>query len=122
MSPHTIAARAAEASLLEKADPGDGNSISVGGRSQTYIGLVTAGAETRTLKDPSSPGQQLTMCCRTYVGDCVITASSQVNQAGNNTITFDAAGETLHLIAVKEGTSLEWRVMGNDGSVGLATV
>jgi len=120
-SPHTVAARAAEANLLLMADPGDAGKIVIGGKLTAYVGLVTAGAETRTLKDPSSPGQTITLGFRTDGGDCVVTTSTACNQAGNNTLTFADAGDILVLTAMKKGTSLEWRITANDG-VALSTV
>jgi len=114
-SPHTTNARGAESNLLTVKDPGASGSISVGERVTSYVGMVTAAAEARTLKDPSHAGQTLTLCLRTDGGDATVTADSQVNQAGNTIMTFADAGDVLYLVGVKEGTSLEWRIIGNDG-------
>ena len=81
----------------------------------THVGLVTAAAETRTLLDPTSPGQQLTISFKTDAGDAVVTAASAINQAGNTIMTLADAGDVIQLVAMEEGTSLEWRAIGNDG-------
>lgn len=114
-SPHTTNARGAEADLLTMVDPGSGGTISVGGRVVSYVGLVTAAAEARTLADPSHAGQLLTLCAKNIAaGTCTVTAATQVNNAGNTSLPFAAAGDTLLLVGVQEGTSKEWRIVGND--------
>ena len=101
------------------ADPGDAGAIGVanGGSCQ----LVTADAETRTLAVPTIVGQVLALCLKTDGGDCVITAASAVNQAGNNTITLGDAGDTIVLVGVQVGGAKAWRVLVNDGCT-LSTV
>ena len=101
------------------ADPGDAGAIAVT-RSGTCP-LVTAGAETRTLADPSFAGQQVSLGLKTDGGDCVVTVASGVNVTGNNTLTFDTAGEHILLAAIEVGAALTWRVVANDG-VALSTV
>lgn len=101
------------------ADPGNAGAIPV-----TNAGtcpLVTAGAETRTLAAPTYAGQVLVLALKTDGGDCVITASAAINQAGNNTITMNDAGDTLVLVGIALGAAKVWRVVANDGST-LATV
>ncbi|MBR9800266.1 DUF2190 family protein [bacterium] len=100
-------------------DPGDGEAIPV-----THSGtvpLVSAGAETRTLADPTFLGQQLSLCFKTDGGDAVVTSASGVNQTGNNTLTFADAGDVIVLVAIESGANLRWRVLANDG-VALSTV
>ena len=101
------------------ADPGDGAAIAVT-RSGTCP-LVSAGAETRTLAIPTFAGQEISLGFKTDGGDCVVTVASGVNVTGNNTLTFDNAGEHILLAAVEVGAALAWRVVANDG-VGLSTV
>lgn len=115
MAPHNTNIRGAEARLLTIPDPGNAGSISAGSRMVTHVGLVTAAAETRTLLDPTSPGQQLTISFKTDAGDAVVTAASAINQAGNTIMTLADAGDVIQLVAMEEGTSLEWRAIGNDG-------
>jgi hypothetical protein len=113
-APHTIAARGAESDLLTIKDPGASGDIICGTRSVTYISLVTAAAEARTLKDPSYAGQTLTLCLKTDSGDCTVTADSAINQAGKTIMTFGDAGDTVALVGVENGSGKEWRVTAND--------
>ena len=101
------------------ADPGNAGAIPV--TTSAYCPLVTAGAETRTLAAPSFIGQELLLYLKTDGGDCVVTCATTINEAGNNTITFDNTGEALRLIAVEEGVNLRWRCAVADGA-GLTTV
>jgi len=101
------------------ADPGDGGAIPVSASGSCQ--LVTEGAETRTLADPTAVGQWLNLSFKTDGGDCVITTASPVNQTGNNTLTFADVGDHLLLIASQDGADIEWRVVANDG-VALSTV
>lgn len=101
------------------ADPGDAGAVPVT-RSGTCP-LVSAGAETRTLAVPTFAGQQISLGFKTDGGDCVVTVASGVNVTGNNTLTFDNAGEHILLVGVEVGAALAWRVICNDG-VGLTTV
>lgn len=101
------------------ADPGDGNDIDVT-RSGTCP-LVTAGAETRGLPDPTFAGQHIALGFKTDGGDCVVTAATAINQAGNNTLTFADAGDIWVAVAIDVGGNLLWREIANDG-VALSTV
>ena len=110
------------------ADPGEAGHIAA--VTESYVLLVTSLAgpgETRTLGDPLYEGQVLDLFFETDGGDCVITADSPVNQAGNNTLTFADAGDHLRLVGGRAGGGeREWRVRadgtpGNDG-VALSTV
>ncbi len=104
----------------EQVDAFDGDAL-VPDRSPAIIEIRTNDAETRTLPDPENPGLRLTLCMEKDGGDCVITASNPVNQAGNNTLTLDDEGETIDLVAVRIDGAMRWRVVGNDG-VDLSTV
>ncbi len=100
-------------------DPGDGGAIPV---TKTGVcAITTTGAETRTLAIPTFAGQVLTLTLDVDGGDCVVTAAAGVNVTGNNTLTFDNAGENLSLIGTQVAGALVWRILANDG-VGLTTV
>ena len=102
------------------ADPGDGVTIPV--LRSASIAITTAAAETNTLAIPSFVGQTLNLICDVYaVGDRVVTVAAKVNQTGNNTLTFGAAGDFIQLTGVQEAGTLRWQVTANDG-VGLTTV
>jgi len=100
------------------ADPGNAGAIPI--TDSGTVQLVTAGAETRTLAAPTDVGQVLSLCFKTKVGNCVVTCATGVNQTGNNTLTFDTAGEVIVLAAIAVGADKRWRVVANDG-VGLTT-
>lgn len=118
--PTLIPRHAVGVELRDLGDPGDGGNIL--GNQSGYVRLVTAGAETRTLDDPTFEGQELLLIFETDGGDCVITSDSAVNQAGNNTITFSDAGEFLLLVGARDGAGgYEWRRVAGDGDA-LSTV
>jgi len=100
-------------------DPGDAGAIpnSISG----HVELVSAGAETRTLAEPSKVGQQLLLSFQTDGGDCVLTVATTINQTGNNTITFADAGDAVLLIGKQNGANVRWSVQMNDGAA-LSTV
>jgi hypothetical protein len=102
------------------ADPGDAAAIPV--TRSASIAITTAAAETNTLAIPTFVGQVLHLICDVYaVGDRVVTVAAKVNQTGNNTLTFGAAGDFISLLAVQEAGTLRWQVAANDG-VGVSTV
>ena len=102
--------------MVEVADPGDAAAIPV--TASADIQMTTgAGGETGTLADPTAVG--LTLHLRLTVdggGDRVITAASGVNAAGNTTLTFADAGDSLVLMSTRDGAATyNWRVVANDG-------
>jgi hypothetical protein len=105
---------------VQLADPGNGNAITP--LQNSFVNLVTATGETRTLTDPVYSGQTIQLLLQTDAGDCTITAATKINQAGNNTLTFADAGDLLFLVGVDtSGAGLEWRGVSNDG-IALSTV
>ena len=44
-------------------------------------------------------------------GDITVTNSTGLNVTGNNTITFDTAGEMIMLMAIRSGADLVWRAL-----------
>jgi len=101
------------------ADPGNGGAIPV--TASGICSLVSAGIETRALAIPTITGQELVLVLDTDGGNCAVTVASAFNQAGNNKITFDDAGDTVKLVAVTVGGTKAWRLIVNDGAT-LATV
>lgn len=98
-------------------DPGDAGAIPV--NLSGLVALVSAGAETRTLANPTFRGQTLGLHCDTHVGNIVVTAASPINVANNTVMTFGAVSECITLEAITVGGSLAWQVRANDG-VGLS--
>jgi len=98
-------------------DPGDAGAIPVtrGG----VCMLTTAGAETRTVADPARTGMRLSLFFMTDGGNCVVTFSSPVNQAANNTLTLADANESAHFVAVKDSVSTyRWCLTSKDLNTG----
>lgn len=106
---------ASAASAAAIADPGDAGAIPV--TTNGVCNMTSAAAETRTLADPTFIGQQLTLCCDTYVGNIVVTAASAVDSAAHTVMTFGAAGRCVTLVGVTVGGSRKWRLVGADGVV-----
>lgn len=100
-------------------DPGDAGTIRVQ-RDLRIVELVTAGAETRTLANPTKPGIRLTVRMKTDGGDCVVTASNGLNVAGNTIATFADVGDLLELVSVSHTSGYRWEILVNTGSVALS--
>jgi len=99
-------------------DPGDDGTITVD-RDRAYVPLVTEGAsEARSLSDPPVVGCELVLFHKTDGGDVDVTAVSQIDNSGNTILSFAEAGDWVKLVAVEEGTSLEWRIVGGEGVTG----
>lgn len=97
-------------------DPGNGESILCDGRGLATMALVSAAAETRTLKDPTAAGQVLELFLLTDGGDITVTADTAYDEAGNTALVFNDAGDTVVLMAIRTGTdTFAWRVLTADG-------
>jgi len=94
------------------ADPGNAGAIPV--TKSGVVSITTAGAETRTLANPGVAGIQLIINMDVDGGDCVIAVAAAINQAGNNRITLNDAGDTIVLRAVQVAGALVWRAGNND--------
>ena len=101
------------------ADPGASGAIPV--TANGVCNLTSAGAETRTLAIPTFVGQLLTICLDTDGGDVTLTVASAINQAGNNTIVLNDAGDTVTLVGRTVGGTRRWQIVQNDGAT-LSTV
>lgn len=100
-------------------DPGNAGAIPV--TKSGICGIVTAGAETRTLAIPTFVGQELVLYIDTDGGTCVITVAQAFNATGNNTITMAEVRDSIRLVGITVGGALRWSVLGNDSSA-LSTV
>lgn len=101
------------------ADPGDGGTIRVTEDLQ-ICEMVSAGAETRTLADPTKQGIRFTLRLLTDGGDVVVTAANGLNATGNTIATFEDESDMLLLISVKTSTGFRWDIVHNIGAVGLS--
>lgn len=120
MSGHNAATELAQ-SEFDLQDPGASGVIPSPNIHGGVVGLKTAAAETRTLQDPERAGLLITLALAVDGGSCTVTASTAVNQTGNNTLTFEDAGDEITLRSIPLGSSFVWRVASNDG-VALSTV
>lgn len=98
---------------LPVADPGTGAAIPV--TTSATINITSAGAETNTLAIPTFLGQVLILNMNVFGGNRVITSAQGINQAGNTTMTFGAARDSIMLRSVLVGGALRWQVVANDG-------
>lgn len=98
----------------DQSSPGNGGAIPTGAGSGV-VKVTSAGAETRTLANPQFIGQTLTIYFQTDGGDVVIAAASPINQAGNQHITLNDAGDSITLRGIHNGAGFVWRVVENDG-------
>jgi hypothetical protein len=94
-------------------DPGDAGTIDVS--RSGILEITTVGVETRTLPDPTFRGQQLDIVMVVDGGDCVITASSPVNQTGHTTLTLSAVGGFGRYVGKYNATDgWEWQEVVED--------
>lgn len=95
-------------------DPGDAGTIDTS--RSGYCELTSAGAETRTLADPTYRGQIIDLVFVSDGGDITITSSSPVNQSGNTSLVTADIGDHLRVMGAYNATDgWEWKVVVNDG-------
>lgn len=103
----------------QMADPGNAGTIRVTQDLQ-ILEMVTTGAETRTLANPTKAGIRFVLRLLTDGGDAVVTAANGLNVTGNTQATFADAGDLLELISTSHTTGYRWEILINTGSVSLA--
>lgn len=109
MSAHQLGKDFLESALSRLvSDPGDAGTINVQSNGLAIVPLISAGAETRTLAAPSTVGQQVMLYADTATGTITLTINSGVS--GLSTYAFSAAGQTLHLEAIKVAGTLKWQM------------
>lgn len=109
------------ADFLTVDDPGDAGTLLIE-KSHGVCQLVSAGAETRVLPDETTMpiGVELYLVMTTDGGDIVFT-SAGLNQAGNNTLTFNDVGDWALLKVLHDGTDNTWKLIASNGP-GVTTV
>lgn len=95
-------------------DPGSGGTIRFSQWGQ-ICPVVTAGAEARTLAQPTRPGILATVVLDTDGGDLTLTVTGGYNADGATSLTFADAGDFVTFMSVKVGTSYLWKVVGQEG-------
>jgi hypothetical protein len=96
-------------------DPGSGGTITVD-RWGSVVPVVTAGAEARTLAQPTKAGLITTVVVDTYVGDLTLTVTGGYNADAATSITFGTAGDYVTFVSIKVGASYYWRVVSQEGT------
>ena len=95
--------------------PDPGNAGVIDTLRSGIVELRSAGAETRTLPDPTFRGQTLDLYMIVDNGDITVTASSPVNQTGHTTIVFSAIGGFIRLASKYNATDgWEWQEIIED--------
>jgi hypothetical protein len=109
------AEQVSQVEYVELTDPGSGGAIPIywGGAKRAYLSIVTAGAEARSVADPTVAGLDLTLCLKTDGGDATVTFASDITQtSGENVATFGDAGDTINVRSVAIGSAFKWRLVG----------
>ncbi len=93
-------------------DPGNAGLIRVTEDLQ-ILEMVSSGAETRTLANPTKSGIRFVLRMMTDGGDIVVTASNGFNNAGESQATFNDASDLLNLLSVETAThgTFRWQIM-----------
>lgn len=116
MSAHRIPADLSK-SEFQKSDPGTAQALPYEIWGQVIGLVIGAGAETNTLSNPTSAGQELVLTAISVGGGSrAVTAAGAINQAANTIMTFGAARDTIVLrsIPIAAG-AFRWQVAANDG-------
>lgn len=90
-------------------------------RSPMYVGLISAGAETRTLGRPTNVGEIITLVHKTDGGDITLTVTGGYNENGDTTFTFSDPGQFAMFVSGYDGTSFFWRMFANHNDSQLLT-
>lgn len=114
MSSHRILHDAFRAPFL-MTDPGSAGTITVD-RDCAVVPIITAGAEARTLAQPTKAGLRCLLVIDTYVGACTVTVTGGYNQAADTAIIMGTAGDWIRFVSVKVGASYYWRVVAQEGT------
>lgn len=96
-------------------DPGASGAIPLT-FSHKQVEIVTAAAETRTLRAPPHAGFEISLAMKTDGGNCVITSAAELNASGHLTITLDDVGDIVTLVGVNKAGTLVWRTLLNAGA------
>ncbi len=96
-------------------DPGNAGTITPTMWGVIYP-IVTAGAETRTLARPDKAGVLTTVVLDTDGGDLTLTVTGGYNPAGDTSIVFGDAGDTVVFLSVKTGTTYQWTAIAQTGT------
>jgi hypothetical protein len=97
-------------------DPGSGGTITVD-RWGSVVPIVTAGAEARTLAQPTKAGLVCTIVATTAVGAITLTVTGGWNADSDTTMTLGDAGDFVTFVSIKVSSSYYWRVVAQEGII-----
>lgn len=104
----------ASVGVVDLADPGNGGTITATAQ-DTIVRLSSSAVETRTIADPATLGQRLTLFSEAIAGNVVVLASSVIDASSNNIVRFTSSNQTVWFMAVpKLGGGLRWQYMSSD--------
>lgn len=95
-------------SLVPMKDPGNTGTITVD-RSPTYLDLVSAGAETRTLARPTKQGALCILSAKTIGGTITVTVTGGFDIGGTTTFALSAVKQWVIFVSAYDGTNFYWR-------------
>ena len=96
-------------------DPGNGGTITID-KDGGVCSVVTAAAETRTLKSPTKAGIIGNIVLDDDGGTLTVTVTGGFNSADDTTIVLDDAGDFARFLSIKVGSSYLWRLISQGGS------
>lgn len=100
----------------EISDPGASGTIAVD-KSLAVCNLVSAGAETRTMADPTKQGAVVTLYHYTDGGDITVTFTTAYTEDGATTFTFSDVGQFLVLQSFRVSNGVyAWRKIADYAS------
>lgn len=105
--------QASSATTNDITDPGNAGAVPV--TTSGVCNMTTAGAETRTVADPTFSGQWLVLSADVHVGNNVVTFASDFDSTTNNVWTSTAAGQSAEFRARRIAGALKWMLVANNG-------
>lgn len=96
-------------------DPGSGGTITVD-RDGGVCPVVTAGSESRTLRQPTKEGIVGSVVLKTAGGALTLTVTGGYNADGDTSITLSDAGDFVRFMSIEYGGSYYWRVIASEGT------
>lgn len=102
-------------------DPGTAGTINVN-QDLSYVPLVSAAAETRTLAAPQQPDLRFLLEAKTATttNTITVTVTGGFDEDGSTVFVFTNGGQFVEFISVEDGTDKRWRVVNSEGVAGMS--
>lgn len=94
-------------------DPGSGGVVKA--TQSGVLSLLTSVAATRTINAPVFIGQRLYVSAAVALTGNQLTFPATINAAANTILADAAATDIAHLVGVKVGTALKWKLVAYPG-------